>query len=53
MAPIATPGTFSSKLRTFAAIFSVAGSDPRLMPDLSAAIDVDRTVQADSSAAFH
>ena len=53
MAPIATPGMFSSKLRTFAAIFSVAGSDPRLMPDLSAAIDVDRTVQADSTAAFH
>jgi HlyD family secretion protein len=53
IAPIATPGTFSSKLRTFAAIFSVAGSDPRLMPDLSAAIDVDRTVQADSTAAFH
>jgi HlyD family secretion protein len=53
IAPIATPGTFSSKLRTFAAIFSVAGSDPRLMPDLSAAIDMDRTVQADSTAAFH
>jgi hypothetical protein len=34
-------GDFSSKLRTFSAIFSVQGSDNRLMPDLSAAVDVE------------
>ncbi len=53
MAPIATPGSFSSKLRSFAVVFSVSGNDPRLMPDLSAAIDVDRTVQAGDTSAFH
>ena len=34
-------GGFSDKLRTFAVIFSIRGDDPRLMPDLSAAVDVD------------
>ena len=32
---------FSSKLRTFAVIVSIEGNDPKLMPDLSAAVDVD------------
>jgi HlyD family secretion protein len=41
MAPIARNGDFSSKLRTFAVVFSIAGSDAKLMPDLSAAVDVD------------
>lgn len=41
MAPIGRSGDFSSKLRTFAVVFSIAGNDPRLMPDLSAAVDVD------------
>jgi HlyD family secretion protein len=41
MAPIGRNGDFSSKLRTFAVVFSVTGSDARLMPDLSAAVDVD------------
>jgi len=41
MAPIGRSGDFSSRLRSFAVIFSIKGSDPRLMPDLSAAIDVD------------
>jgi multidrug efflux pump subunit AcrA (membrane-fusion protein) len=39
--PMGTPGDFSSKLRTFSATFSIKGHDPRLMPDLSAAVDVD------------
>jgi hypothetical protein len=34
------PGDFSSKLRTFSATFSIKGHDPRLMPDLSAAVEV-------------
>lgn len=38
--PMGTSGDFSSKLRKFAATFSIKGHDPRLMPDLSAAVDV-------------
>jgi HlyD family secretion protein len=41
MAPMGEPGDLSSKIRTFAAVFSITGSDARLMPDLSAAVDVD------------
>ncbi|HEY1903353.1 MAG TPA: HlyD family efflux transporter periplasmic adaptor subunit [Terracidiphilus sp.] len=39
--PMGTPGDFSSKLRNFSATFSIKGHDPRLMPDLSAAVDVE------------
>jgi multidrug resistance efflux pump len=39
--PMGTAGDFSSRLRRFTATFSIAGHDPRLMPDLSAAVDVD------------
>ena len=41
MSPIGRSGDFSSKLRTFAVVFSIAGNDARLMPDLSAAVDLD------------
>lgn len=41
IAPMGEPGNFSAKLRTFAAVFSINGNDGRLMPDLSAAVDVD------------
>jgi HlyD family secretion protein len=41
--PIGRSGDFSDKVRTFAASFSIDGHDPRLMPDLSAAIDVPVT----------
>jgi HlyD family secretion protein len=41
MAPIARSGDFSSKLRTFAIVFSIEGNDARVMPDLSAAVDVN------------
>lgn len=34
-------GQFSSTVREFDAVFSIQGSDPRLMPDLSAAVDVE------------
>jgi len=40
MAPIARTGDFSSKLRSFSVVFSIDGSDAKLMPDLSAAVDV-------------
>ena len=38
--PMGKRGDFSAKLRTFSATFSIQGSDARLMPDLSAAVDV-------------
>ncbi len=50
MAPIGRSGDFSSKIRTFAVIFSIAGSDAKLMPDLSAAVDVDIAAQSGGSA---
>ena len=40
IAPIARNGGFSSRVRTFSTIFSIQGTDSRLMPDLSAAVDV-------------
>jgi len=38
--PMGTPGDFSPKVRNFSATFSIKGHDPKLMPDLSAAVDV-------------
>jgi HlyD family secretion protein len=40
--PMGKRGDFSSKLRNFSATFSIEGNDPRLMPDLSAAVDIER-----------
>lgn len=40
MAPIARTGDFSSKLRSFSVVFSIEGNDAKLMPDLSAAVEV-------------
>jgi HlyD family secretion protein len=42
-APIGRAGDFSSRVRTFVVIFSIQGNDPKLMPDLSAAVDVDQS----------
>jgi multidrug resistance efflux pump len=39
--PTGHSGDFSPKLRNFSATFSIQGNDPRLMPDLSAAVDVE------------
>lgn len=38
--PMGQRGDFSSVLRTFTATFSIQGNDPRLMPDLSAAVEI-------------
>jgi len=38
--PLGQKGDFSAQLRKFSASFSIQGSDPRLMPDLSAAVDL-------------
>ena len=52
MAPIGRDGDFSSKLRIFAVVFSISGSDTRLMPDLSAAVDVDLAGQSTAAGGF-
>jgi HlyD family secretion protein len=49
LAPIAEGGDFSSKLRSFVVIVSIEGNDPKLMPDLSAAVDVDVSQQSAGS----
>jgi HlyD family secretion protein len=41
LGPIAEQGSFSEKVRQFTVIVSIQGNDPKLMPDLSAAVDVD------------
>jgi HlyD family secretion protein len=51
VAPIGERGDFSSKLRSFVVIVAIQGNDPKLMPDLSAAVDVDITKHGQSSAA--
>lgn len=50
ISPIGENGDFSSKLRTFVVIVAIEGNDPKLMPDLSAAVDVDlHSQKAESS----
>jgi len=49
IAPIGEGGDFSSRLKNFLVVVSIQGNDPKLMPDLSAAVDVDlgkRTAEA-------
>ncbi len=41
LTPLAHTGSFSDKVRSFSATFSIEGSNPKLMPDLSAAVDVE------------
>jgi multidrug efflux pump subunit AcrA (membrane-fusion protein) len=41
MGPLATAGSFSARVRTFTMLVSIEGSNPRLMPDLTAAVDVE------------
>jgi HlyD family secretion protein len=41
VAPLGRAGSFSQMVRRFSSRFSVQGTDPRLLPDLSAALDVD------------
>lgn len=44
--PMGKRGDFSARVRNFSATFSIEGNDPRLMPDLSAAVDVERSSAA-------
>jgi len=41
LAPIGERGSFSDRVRVFAVIVSIEGNNPKLMPDLTAAVDVD------------
>lgn len=41
LAPIGHTGRFTDKVHTFSAVFTVHGNNPKLMPDLSAAVDID------------
>jgi HlyD family secretion protein len=40
LSQIGAISTMSNRVRTFLAVFSIEGSDPHLMPDLAAAIDI-------------
>ena len=40
LSPIGAVSQMSNRVRSFLAVFSVDGSDPHLMPDLAAAIDI-------------
>ncbi len=41
LSPLGHPGQFTEVVRSFTARFSIQGTDPRLLPDLSAALDLD------------
>src|SRR5216684_737947 len=41
LSPLGHPGQFAEGVRSFTARFSVQGTDPRLLPDPSAALDLD------------
>jgi HlyD family secretion protein len=41
LAPIGASASFSERVHLFAVIVSIQGNDPKLMPDLSAAVDLD------------
>jgi multidrug resistance efflux pump len=46
LSPVATTSTLNPRGRTFLALFSIAESDPHLLPDLAAAIDVRPVAEA-------
>lgn len=41
LTPLGHGSDYSDKVRSFTAVFSIQGTDPKLMPDLSAAVDVE------------
>jgi multidrug efflux pump subunit AcrA (membrane-fusion protein) len=48
ISPLGHNGQFSETIRVFAARFSIQGTDPKLLPDLSAALDLDLGSQEDA-----
>jgi len=51
MAAIGVTSSMNTKVRTFAATFSIKGTDPRLLPDLSAGVEVELERRADGQVA--
>lgn len=47
LSPLGHNGQFSQKVRTFAARFAIQGADPRLLPDLSVALDAELQAEKD------
>jgi HlyD family secretion protein len=43
ISPLGQAGNFSDKIRVFAATFVIQGSDPKLLPDLSVALDLEQS----------
>jgi cobalt-zinc-cadmium efflux system membrane fusion protein len=39
--PIGLPGSFSTRVRAFTAVITIEGSNARVLPDLTAALDVE------------
>ena len=48
ISPFGEGGRFSDKIRAFTVVFSIQGSDPRLLPDLSTALDITLESQANA-----
>ncbi|MBV8205319.1 MAG: HlyD family efflux transporter periplasmic adaptor subunit [Acidobacteria bacterium] len=48
LSAVANTSNFSNWVRTFSAVFSVQGKDANLMPDLSAAVDIELARLADA-----
>jgi HlyD family secretion protein len=44
LSPVATTSSLNPRVRSFLAVFTITGSDPHLLPDLAAAIDVQPLV---------
>ena len=40
LSPVATTSSLNPRVRSFLAVFAIAGNDPHLLPDLAAAIDL-------------
>lgn len=51
ISPLGQAGNFSDKIRVFNARFVIQGSDPKLLPDLSVALDLDLDKQPSSASA--
>lgn len=49
LSPVASTSAMSARVRTFLALFSIEGSDPHLLPDLAAAVDVTPASDSGSS----
>ena len=50
IAPLAIPSEWSAAIRTFIVLVPINGTHPRLMPDLTASVDLKSTEQADGRA---